>query len=300
MARFKDYPEYLAFQLLKSMICLLPRRICLFAGKILGLTLYYVDRRHRRIAHSNLNIAFGKELSPDELKKIARGSFKHFGSVFMDIIKFPRLSAKKKNQLIRVEGEEHLRRAFQENKGVLTFSAHFGSWEIIQYFISQRGKFTVIARALDNTLLEKELLKLRTRHGSRVIYKHQATKQILKSLRAKEIVGFLIDQNVQKHQAVFVDFFGKKAATTPVLAVFSLKTGAPLVPFFCFPTSSSIHQIQFLKPVEIEKEGDHDQQVLKITQLCTKIIEAQIRKNPAHWFWLHDRWRTRPDEEEED
>lgn len=300
MARFKDYPEYLAFQLLKGLICLMPRRLCLFAGKILGLILYYLDRRHRRIALSNLNIAFGKELSPHELQKIARGSFKHFGSVFMEIIKFTRLNTNKKNQLIRVEGEEHLRRALLENKGVITFSAHFGSWEISQYFISQMAKFKVIARALDNTLLEKELLKLRTRHGSRVIYKHQASKQILKSLRAKEIVGFLIDQNVQRHQAVFVDFFGKKAATTPVLAVFTLKTGAPLVPFFCFPTSSFIHQIQFLKPLEIEQEGDHGQQVLKITQLCTKIIEAQIRKNPAHWFWLHDRWRTRPDDEKED
>ncbi|MDH4257696.1 MAG: lysophospholipid acyltransferase family protein [Candidatus Aminicenantes bacterium] len=300
MARIKDYPEYFVFQILKALIFILPRKLCISAGKIFGLTLYYLDRRHRRIALSNLNIAFGKELPSNELKKIARGSFKHFGSVLMDIIKFPRLSEKKKNQLIRVEGEEHLRRALRENKGVITFSAHFGSWEIIQYFISQMGKFTVIARALDNTLLEKELLKLRTRHGSRVIYKHQATKHILKSLRAKEIVGFLIDQNVQKHQAVFIDFFGKKAATTPVLAVFFLKTGAPLVPFFCFPTSSSIHQIQFLKPLEIEQEGDYDQQVLKITQLCTKIIEAQIRKNPAHWFWLHDRWRTRPDDEKED
>jgi len=300
MARFKDYPEYLAFQILKGLIFLLPRKLCLFAGKILGLTLYYLDRRHRRIVRSNLKIAFGKELPPNKLKKIARGSFKHFGSVFMDIIKFPQLNEKKKSQLIQVEGEEHLRSALRKNKGVITFSAHFGSWEIIQYFISQIGKFTVIARALDNKLLEKELLKLRTRHGSRVIYKHQATRQILKSLRAKEIVGFLIDQNVQKHQAVFIDFFGKRAATTPVLAVFLLKTGAPLVPFFCFPTSSFIHQIQFLKPLEIEQEGDYDQQVLKITQLCTKIIEAQIRKNPEHWFWLHDRWRTRPDDEKED
>ena len=300
MTRIKDYPEYLVFQILKLLVFILPRKLCLFAGRIFGLTLYYLDRRHRRIAHSNLNIAFGKKLPPDELKKIARGSFQHFGSVLMDTIKFPRLNEKKKNRLIQVEGEEHLRRALRENKGVITFSAHFGSWEIIQYFISQMGKFTVIARALDNTLLEKELLKLRTRHGSRVIYKHQATKQILKSLRAKEIVGFLIDQNVQKHQAVFIDFFGKKAATTPVLAVFYLKTGAPLVPFFCFPTSSFIHQIRFLKPLEIEQEGDYDQQVLKITQLCTKIIEAQIRKNPIHWFWLHDRWRTRPDDEKKD
>ena len=300
MARIKDYPEYFVFQILKALIFILPRKLCISAGRILGLTFYYLDRKHRRRALSNLNIAFGKELPPNELHRIARSSFQHFGGVLMEIVKFPCLSEKKKDRLIQVEGEEHLHHALRENKGVITFSAHYGSWEISQSFISKQGKLSVIARAMDNTLLEKELLKLRARHGSRVVYKHQATKQIMQSLRAKEIVGFLIDQNVQKHQAVFVDFFGKKAATTPVLAVFFLKTGAPLVPFFCFPTATFDHQIQFLKPLEIELEGDYDQQVLKITQLCTKIIEAQIRKNPSYWFWLHDRWRTRPDDEKED
>ncbi len=296
MAKFKDYLEFWIFQILKSLLYIFPRKLCQAWGRTMGLIFYSLDKRHRRIALSNLKLAFGKDIPLSDLKRMARQTFIHFGSILMDIIKFSRLSEQKKYSLVHVEGEENLRSAIQEKKGVILFTAHYGSWEIAPFFVSQLGRLKVIARALDNRLLEKELLKLRKHQGAEVIYKHQATKQILQSLRAKEMVAFLIDQNVQRHQAVFVDFFGRPAATTPSLAAFFLKTQSPIVPVFCVPTSSLRYRIQILEPLNIKLEGDYNQQVLKITQICTKIIEAQIRKNPSYWFWLHNRWKTQPEQ----
>ncbi len=295
MVRFKDYLELFIFQVFKSLILILPRRLCLIWGKTAGLFFYYLDAKHRQLALSNLEMAFRKELTSSGLKRMARRTFMHFGSSLVDIIKFSSLAEKCKTALIQVEGEKNLLSALQEKKGAILFTAHYGSWEIARFFVSKLGKLNVIARALDNELLERELLKLRINQRAKVIYKHQATKPILQSLRAKEMVAFLIDQNVQKHQAVFVDFFGRKAATTPSLAAFFLKTKSPIVPVFCSLTPSHRYHLQILEPLKIELEGDYNQQVLKITQICTNIIEAQIRKNPAHWFWLHNRWKTRPD-----
>lgn len=298
MANFKELSEFLLFQIAKAPLSILSRKLCLSLGQTLGLAFYYLDKRHRLIALSNLKIAFGKELPPSELKRIARNSFMHFGKTFMDIIKLPHLGEEKRNALINVEGEENLLKALREKKGALLFSAHYGSWEIAPFFLAKKGKLSVIARPLDNKLLEKELLKLRTSQGSHVIYKHQATKKILISLRAREMVAFLIDQNVLRQQAVFVDFFGKKAATTPSLASFSLRTKSPLIPVFCYPTSSHAYHLKIFSPLSITLGGNYNQEVLKITQICTKIIETQIRKNPDYWFWFHNRWKTRPEEED--
>jgi len=298
MASFKELSEFLLFQIAKAPLSILSRRTCLYLGKTLGLAFYYLDKRHRLIALSNLKIAFGKEMSASELKRIARNSFIHFGKTFMDIIKLPLLEEEKRKALINVEGEENLHKALQEKKGVLLFSAHYGNWEIAPFFMARKGKLSVVARPLDNKLLEKELLKLRISQGSNVIYKHQATKKILQSLREKEMVAFLIDQNVLRQQAVFVDFFGKKAATTPSLAAFFLRTKSPLIPIFCYPTSSHAYSIKIFSPLSITSGRDYNQEVLKITQICTKIIEIQIRKNPEYWFWFHNRWKTRPEEEE--
>lgn len=294
MASIKDLSEFLLFQKIKIFVSILPRPFCLFWGRSLGLLFYLLDKKHRMITQSNLKTAFGPDFSPRLLKRISLNCFMNFGQVIFDILKFSRLSEEEKNRIVVIEGEDNLKKALRKGKGVLLFTAHYGNWEIGSYFFSKKGNFNVIARPLDNKLLEKEILKLRTNLGAKIIYKHQATKHILHSLRAKEMVAFLIDQNVLRSQALFVDFFGKKAATTPSLAAFFLKTKSPLLPAFCYPLSSYGYYLKICEPLEISLEGNHDQNMLKITQICTNIIENQIRKNPNYWFWFHKRWKTRP------
>jgi len=297
MTAFKSYAEFLIFQGIKFFFLFLPRRLCLFTGRFLGLSLYSLDKRHRLIALSNLKTAFGSELPSSALKEIARKSFVHFGKFLADLIKFSCFKEEQIKKLITVEGEENLKKALEKGKGALLFSAHYGNWEIAPYFISKKAKLNVIARPLDNELLEKELIKIRKRLGAKVIYKKDAAKRTLKSLQAKEIVALLIDQNVLRSQAVFVDFFGKSAATTPSLAAFFLRTKSPLVPIFCYLSSCDTYHLKILKPLEIGLSGNYDQDVLKITQICTKIIEVQIRKDPYCWLWFHKRWKTRSEKE---
>ena len=297
MSAIKRYAEFLFFRGIRLFFLLLPRKLSLGVGRILGFAVYSLDRRHRRIALSNLKTAFGSELSPSARGDIARKSFIHFGKLLADLIKFSHLDDVRRDKLIQAEGEENLNQALKKGKGALLFSGHYGSWEIAPHFLSRRAKFYVIARALDNDLLENELLKMRANLGTKVIYKQQAAKRILQSLRAREMVAILIDQNVLRSQAVFVDFFGKSAATTPSLAAFFLRTQAPLLPVFCYPAPRDTYKLKILKPLKVSLTGDYDQDVLKITQICTKIIEAQIKENPEYWLWFHQRWKTRPEKQ---
>jgi KDO2-lipid IV(A) lauroyltransferase len=295
MSAFKRYAEFLFFQGIKLFFLLLPRRFSLGVGRILGFAVYSLSRRHRRIALSNLKTAFGSELSRPARRGIARKSFLHFGKLLADLIKFSHLDDVRRDKLIQAEGEENLNQALKKGKGALLFSGHYGNWEIASHFLSRKAKFYVIARALDNDLLEKELLKMRANLGAKVIYKQQAAKRILQSLRTREMVAILIDQNVLRSQGVFVDFFGKAAATTPSLAAFFLRTQSPLIPTFCYPAPHDTYKLKILKPLKVSLTGDYDQDVLKITQICTKIIEAQIKENPEYWLWFHQRWKTRPE-----
>jgi len=298
MPKLKDSIEYTMFKILKIPLFLLPRKICLAVGTVFGRLFYHADKKHRQTTFSNLNTAFGNQISEFEIKRIAKSCFEHFGRTFVDILKIGSMRQEEINRFVVVEGEEHLKKSLHLGRGALLFSAHFGNWEIAPAFLSQKGKLNVIARLLDNEPLEKELSKIRKGFGATVIYKHQAARSILQALRANEMVALLIDQNVIRSQAVFVDFFGKPAATTPSLAAFFLKTQAPLIPVFCFPTSHQKYYLQIQEPLKIALSGEEKTDVLKITQLCTKIIQNQIQNCPEFWFWLHNRWKTRPEEEE--
>jgi KDO2-lipid IV(A) lauroyltransferase len=298
MASIHEKLEFFGFRILKILFSLLPRQICLAIGAALGSFVFHIDRKHRQISLSNLNIAFGSMFSDTKKKKIAKASFRHFGSVFADIIKIQHMKQDKVRRSLSIKGAEHLEKALALGKGVLIFSAHMGNWEMATAPISGIGKVNVIARPLDNRLLEKELLQIRKKLGANIISKQQAARPILRALLANEMVAILIDQNTVRNQAVFVDFFGKSAATTPSLAAFFLKTGAPIVPVFCLPIQSGRYHITIRQPVEIDMTGDEEQDILKITQLCTKIIQNQIQENPEVWMWFHNRWKTRPEDEE--
>ena len=293
-----DFIAFGLFRLLRGLFGFLPRRLCLGLGTVSGVLLFYLDKKHRRLALANLEKAFGRELSPADLRSLARDSFRQFSRVIADNLKWLHLGESRSEELLQVEGEENLRRALQEGKGVLLFSAHLGNWEVASLAVSRIGRLNVVARPLDNRLLEKDLVRFRNSLGARAISKFQAARPVLQSLRQNEIVAILIDQNVLRSQAVFVDFFGLPAATTPSLASFYLHAGSPVLPVFCYPTPSLSYLVRIGPPLQIDLTGDPKQDVLKITQSSTKMIEAEIRAHPSHWFWLHNRWRTRPEGEE--
>ncbi len=280
--------------MLKAIVRLAPRGLVRFKGHILGLLLYWIDGKHRRLALSNLKAAMGEKIAPELQTKIIKNSFAHFGKVFLDLMHLAGLKPEKQEAIISIEGEEHIQTALLKGKGALLFSGHFGLWEMAPAIISRWGKVHVVARPLDNRLLEKELLKIRAALKAHVIYKHRASRSIIRALRANEMVAILIDQNVLRSEAIFVEFFGKMAATTPSLAAFHLWTNSPLIPVFCFPEGKNKFRIRILKPISTPKAGQRKEKIIKITQQCTQIIEGQIRGKPELWFWFHDRWKTRP------
>ncbi len=289
--------EYGAFKVFMFFFAVLPRSWCLKLGRALGTLTYRCDRHHRNIALANLRQAFGQEKGPAELRAIARDSFRRFGETVADIFKLFHWKPADIAALIDIEGRENLADAVARGKGVLLFSAHIGNWEVGSAVISKAGKFSVIARALDNPFLDRALLRFREGMGAQVIYKQQAAKKVLQALRDREIVAILVDQNVLRREAVFVDFFGRPAGTTPALGAFHLRTGAPLLPVFCFPAAAGRYRLRILPPVAFVPGEDVGADVLKITGICTKIIETAIREDPSSWLWVHDRWRSRPKDE---
>jgi len=294
MALKRSLIEFLIFKAFRGLVRTLPRPVCLSLGRGLGFLAYALDGRHRRLALSNLRTAFGDGMTGRARSRTARASFLHFGATLFDIFKLAGRGHAEVASRISVEGAENLRAALRQGKGALLFTAHFGNWEVGSVPIARMGRLSVVARPLDNARLERELLAVRSRLGAEIIYKSWATRPILHALRRNEMVAILIDQNVLRDQAVFVDFFGKPAATTPALATFHLRTGAPLLPVFCVPGPPRGYRLKIHPPLRIRPEGDFGRDVLKITQVCTKIIEGEIRERPGLWLWFHNRWKSRP------
>ena len=289
---------YLAYKAFALFLAVLPRRAVLALGGGLGRLVYHIDAKHRRVVEANLSVAFGSEMTPAERAGLNKRFFAALGRSLLAILKAAHMSAARVRGLFEVEGRPHMDRALAAGKGVLLFTGHYGTWELTIPALVESAPLRPIFRDLDNPFIGRDLARLRERLGAGSISKFGAAKPVLQALARNEIVAILIDLNVLHSSGpVFVDFFGRPAATTPALAAFHLKTGAPIVPMFCEPLPRGRYRMTYEEPLVFERTADHEADVLKITQTCTNMIERRIRKRPELWFWVHKRWNTRPDGE---
>ncbi|HEY4485641.1 MAG TPA: HAD-IIIA family hydrolase, partial [Nitrospiria bacterium] len=198
---------------------------------------------------------------------------------------------------VRVEGRERLSEALLQNRGVILLGFHFGNWELMSLAHSAMGYSThVIGRALDNPLLDRLVNRQRERFGSVIINSKDPSslRQVLSALHRKQIVGFLIDQNVVGDRGVFVDFFGRLAYTHKVVALIAQKTGAPVVPMYMRHEPGGIHRLSYEAPVPLVDTGNRVRDIVVNTHRLTKAVEAVIRRYPEEWLWMHDRWKKQP------
>jgi Kdo2-lipid IVA lauroyltransferase/acyltransferase len=291
----RDLAAYLACRSALALLALLPRRAGQWVGRGLGRLFYLLSRAHRRAARANLRRAFGNELDRRAASRLARAAFAHAGMMVVDAAYFPRLLRRPTGAVAVYEGVEHLQAAAALGRGVLVFSGHFGHWELVALLQHRIGlPMSMVVRPLDNPRLDAYLTMLRRRSGNEVIRKQQAARGVLRALRAGRAIAILIDQNVRGDRGVFVDFFGWPASTTPALATFALKSGAPIVPVFSYPLPDGRLRIRYHPALRSERQGTLHQDIERITAQCTGILEEEVRRHPQWWLWMHDRWRTRP------
>ena len=273
-----------------GVVRVLPMRVVLGAGSLLGRTFYLLDRAHRALAVRNLEAAFPLR-SRAECLAIAREMFSHFGRLLMVLLKFSTMTPAQMLRRVEFEGEDRVLAAHAQQRGVLLFTGHFGFWEInalVHALVLH--PIAVLARPLDNPLLHDLLESVRRSTGNTVIYRRGAIRRVLRSLEANQAVAVLIDQHIHTADAVYVDFFNRPAATTSALAALALRTGAPVVPVFALPLPGGRFRMVYEHAVE-PPGGDGPEAIREFTQRCTDVLEMYVRRYPELWLWMHRRWR---------
>lgn len=194
-----------------------------------------------------------------------------------------------------VEGLDDLRQALAEGNGVVIVSGHLGNWEIGAAALAARSiPIDVIAVRQKNPLFDRDLVTSRRALGVGVIVRGDAAQAAFESLRSGRVVATAADQNVRR-RGVFVEFFGRLAATPKGPALFALRTGAPIFLGIALrhPGRRGSYRAVFTR---VPTVGDHGGKrgVQSLTERYTALIESHVRKAPEQYLWQHRRWKTRP------
>lgn len=275
----------------------LPLWLALRLAEGVGFLAWVLDRPHRRIGMINLGIAF-PEKTLRERRRILRASFLNLARMGAELAHLPRLNDARLRRMVRFADEQWWAEAvrWERPTGVLVLSGHFGNWELLVYAHGRRGyPVTMVHRAMRNPLLDRWFNTLRARAGTRLLRKSRAGFDVLRALRAKELLVLPFDQNSTRGLGVFVPFFGVAASTNSGLARIALRADAPVVPVFIVREGASARHLVHVGPVlTAEATGDFAHDVQRNTERFSRVFEDMVRRYPEQWLWMHKRWKTRP------
>lgn len=263
-------------------------------SNFLGLLIFHLDYKHRNISLRNLNRAFGDEKTTLEKRKIARDVFRNLVRMLFEISWLSRLEPKEVRKHIHIGGSYQLKAKLREGKGALILLAHAGNWELLPALVLLTNvPVKVLYRPLDFRPLDQFLRHIRSRFGASMVRSRRSARQVIRALSQGELVAILMDQNVDWYEGVFVDFFGHPAATNRGFAVLALKTGAPVFPMFMIRENDRF-RVEVWPEIPLIKTGDKFREIEINTQRYNEVIERFVRRYPEQWFWVHQRWKTRP------
>ncbi|MFQ5350968.1 MAG: lysophospholipid acyltransferase family protein [Thermoanaerobaculia bacterium] len=283
--------EYGAFMAFLGFVRALPHRAARPTGAALGGLAHRLDARHRAVALTNLTAAF-PELDEATRRRMVRGCFRHFGGMVFDRLSMTRFDAEEICRRVTLVGWENLLRAEAEGRGLLLLTSHFGSWEMLGDPVSlYRGPSLAISRPADNPHLDRKTRWLRDRFGVVSINRRGAGRKAMRALKNGERVWILADQRVHPREGTELPFLGRPAMTSTLAARLALRYGTPAVPIFCYPEPRGTFRIEVRPPIHPDESGDDA--VAELTSRYVAATEAEIRRHPEMWLWMHNRWRQR-------
>ncbi|HKS31087.1 MAG TPA: hypothetical protein VJR28_01675, partial [Chthoniobacterales bacterium] len=279
--RVWHYGSYLALRLCEGLIGLLPLDAAFVIGKIGGEFMYRCLRKRRAMALANLRLAFGAEMSDEELHALNRKHFQLLGANFLAGLKASTMPSEKIWERVTADIPEERPRI-----GWLALISHLSCWELFSHLAERipEYRFEAVYRRLYNPYLDRYLRKTRAKSGTTLFDRYDDLLKCVRFLREGGVVGILIDQRAGR-AGLWTPLFGRLASSSTLAATLSIRTGAPALPIAIETCGRARWKLIFFDPVFPPEDPE------LFTASINRLLEEMIRRSPADWLWAHNRWK---------
>ncbi|MFZ0453097.1 MAG: lysophospholipid acyltransferase family protein [Ignavibacteriaceae bacterium] len=287
----KNTIEYILFLGLSYFTGLIGLNLSRKFSFFIALLFFYLIPIRKKTVFENLTNAF-PEYSEKKIKEIAFGSYKSFSIALVEILYMPFMTKNEMEKIVQCSNTDLIIKKFNEKKGVILLSAHFGNWEYVAVSVSlQVGiPFKVVIKPQRNPYVTKWLNKVRTKWKNEVVSLGLSIRQIYKVLKEKNIVAMVADQRGPA-EGIRVNFFGRKVSIYPGPAIMSLKTNAPIIYGINVRQPGYNYKTHLF---EIDKNNlpeNEEEKIIELSQRHASHLEKAIRENPEQWLWMHKLWK---------
>jgi KDO2-lipid IV(A) lauroyltransferase len=281
---------------LLRLIALIPLGPAVRLGAFLGGLGYRLLGQTRRLALRHLEQAF-PEKAEAERQEIARRMFVHLGMAAMEVTSI-RSYADRVERYMDIDPGP-LRAALAQGKGIVFVTGHLGNWELMARAVAKVGApVSAVAKRGGDARLMGLIEGWRQDGAVTTLWREDAStaRALLRVFKENRVLGILCDQDTSV-QGVWVPFFGRPAWSPRAPADLALRTGAPILVGTSHRKGERPGDGLRFEMTGIPydpKPADKEAEVVRITAACQAVLEDAIRRHPADWVWMHERWKTQP------
>lgn len=262
-------------------------------GAIIGWGFFLIPNRRRHVAKTNLTVCF-PEMDKRARRRLLRETLVEFGKSLLETAALWTKGPAKIRQLVKqVIGEQQLRAALAEGKGVILAVPHLGAWEMVGLYSPSIHPLTALYRPPRVAELDGLMRDARQRLGARLMPANiSGIRALYRALRRGELVGVLPDQVPNEdHNVVYAPFFGITAKTMVLLVKLARQTGAPVV----FTWAERLpHGRGYRVVFNRAPQGIESSDLQSAATVINREIERQVRLLPQQYQWCYKRFRRRP------
>lgn len=287
------HPKFLPTWLLIGLMkfgAKLPFKVQIMIGKIMGLALYPLLGRFRKIAFINISCCFPNK-NKSEVEMLVRQNFESLGISIFETANAYFATDEKVNAMLSIHNEQHLTKAINDGQSVILLAAHFMPLMLGSRALLLKHHIANIYRPQNNALFDEVMRQGFVNNGATMI-KTKDTKSMLKAIKNKLPIWYAPDQDLGLDKCIFAPFFGIQTATVSATARLAKGDNTVVIPYF-FIRSESGYSMNFDAPIE----NYPDSNASVSATMTNQILEAQILKYPEQYLWIHKRFKTRPEGE---
>ena len=288
----RDFLLTLLARIVVAFLQMLPLGAVAWLGRCLGALAYVLDGRHRDVAQRNLAASFS-EKSEAEVRALARENFKRIGESFACAAKTAGMDAEAIRRVLECGGAEKLPPAQDGVRpSVVIAVGHFGNFELYartNLFVPGYQMATTY-RGLRQPGLNALMQSLRAKSGALYFERRKDAAELKTALaRPGLMLGLLADQHAGDRGAR-LPFFGRDCSTSLAAPVLAQRYGCRLFTCLCYRTAPGRWRLEFGNEIPTHTEGQ-PRPTEAIAADINRAFETAIRRDPANWFWVHNRWK---------
>lgn len=270
---------------------MLPYGLVARLGETLGSLLYKIPSKRKRILHTNLRLCF-PEHSGTQREALARSTFRHVIRSYLERGMQWYGSADTLSSLVELNSAIELNDRYEQPTIFLGF--HFAAIEATCMYYSILHPVASIYTPMSDVVTDTISREQRSRFGTKMIPRNGSAREILKVLKSGTPIMLAADMDFGLRDSVFVPFFGVQACTLTAVSRLAQLSGARVVPFVAevLPGYRG-YRLNIFEALENFPSGDAHADALRTNQF----LEERIRSTPDQYYWVHRRFKRRPEGE---